>query len=806
MAENSGSAQGKRSRRLAAYVGAAVVLVVVLYFVPSLFLRSYVEDYLSENGMVAEGLDEVDFNVFNLGLETGPLTILRQGNVIADLDGLTLFLDLAPLMRQRIDVTGARLEGLTLTVEQDDEGTIGVKDLPDFGGADNGSEPLAWLFGLTSLELANATVNLELDQISGPLVVENFLIQNLKTWTPETPGSLALKARFFEGSIAGLLRVRPFTDVLDLDFDLEIENFPLERTSLGVPAAGKATVALIGDIAAGEHIQVTAKGSVGLSDGSYEIEGRTASVAQVDVNVSELLFRQEPETLRYSGLARLDASDIALRNGENVIASLDELSLDSVQASPEGDVSITQAELTGIKALRPEGERGINVDSVSITPITMASGGAFSLGNIRIGRLSTHLTLTENGIAELALLDEPEGQPSRESESTEDAGPAFAANIDSLSLGETGKLIFTDQTLAEPRSFELEITSLEIGGVDGTNPEAPTDISLATKLGEYTTLDLAGWIKPLVAEGPDFDLKGSLAKLEMPLISDYAAGSVGMHLRAGRLDMEFEGVAAGGTLDANTDWLIQRIELEELDAFDKAKLSEQTNVPIEKAVDLLQNKDGNIKLKIPINGALDDPEFDLSGTISKAIGKAVQGALVATLKIAFPIALLADIGGKDGELAFEPIAFGAGSVALDDGSAVYVSSIAELLNARPNLTLLVCGVAGKADLATLRMPAQEKALAESRAAAAPFLATPQDEAGTEPPEIAALRALEAIDPMAAALSEPENETLLALAQSRQASVRGTLVDTHGVENDRIFDCRSRVSVEDDAPPSVDVRL
>lgn len=806
MAENSASTQRKRSRRLTAYVGGGALLVIVLYFVPSLFLRSYVEGYLSENGMAAEGLDEVDFNVFNLGLETGPLTILRQGNVIADLDGLTLFLDLAPLVRQRIDVTGARLEGLNLTVEQDDEGAIGVKDLPDFGSADEGSEPLAWLFGLTSLELANATINLELEQISGPLVIENFIIRNLKTWTPETPGSLELKARFYDGSIAGLLRVRPFTDVLDLDFDLEVENFPLERANLGVPIAGKAAVALNGDIAAGDHIQVRAKGRLGLIDGTYELKGKTASVAQVDVEIYDLLFRQESETLRYSGLAKLDASDAAFRNGDVVIASLDELNLESVQASPEGDVSIARAELTGIKALSPEGERGIHIDGISMTPVTMASGGALSLGDIRIGRLSTHLTLTENGIAELALLDDAEGQLVDEKEGAEEAGPAFAANITGLSLDAPGRLIFTDQTLAEPRSFELTITSLDVGGIDGDNPEAPTEISLATELGEYTTLDLAGWIKPLVAKGPDFDLKGSLAKLEMPLISDYAASSVGMHLRAGRLDMEFEGVATGGALDANTDWLIQRIELEELDEFDKAKLSEQTNVPIEKAVDLLQNKDGNIKLKIPIVGSLDDPEFDLSGTISKAIGKAVQGALVATLKIAFPIALLADIGGKDGELAFEPVAFGAGSAALDDGPAVYVSSIADLLNARPNLTLLVCGVAGKTDLATLRMPAHGQALADAQAAAAPFLAVPQDGSGIETPEVAALRSLEAVDPMAAALSELENETLLALAQDRQDSVRGTLVDEHGVENDRIFDCRSRVSVEDDAPPSVDVRL
>jgi len=56
------------------------VLGVALYFLPSFFLRNYVQDFLAEYGMEAQGLQELHFNVFNLGLKTGSLTIVRQGH------------------------------------------------------------------------------------------------------------------------------------------------------------------------------------------------------------------------------------------------------------------------------------------------------------------------------------------------------------------------------------------------------------------------------------------------------------------------------------------------------------------------------------------------------------------------------------------------------------------------------------------------------------------------------------------------------------------------------------------------------
>jgi len=148
-------------------------------------------------------------------------------------------------------------------------------------------------------------------------------------------------------------------------------------------------------------------------------------------------------------------------------------------------------------------------------------------------------------------------------------------------------------------------------------------VSLDAAYGENTTLQLAGTVRPFAPGGAAFDVSGQLDRLALPDISAYAADAMGVNLKSGRLKMDFSGNAANGRLDAETDWLIQRIELEELDEFAKNSLAEQVDLPVDTAINLLQDKDGNIELNIPISGQLDAPNFGISGVVSKAIGNAI---------------------------------------------------------------------------------------------------------------------------------------------------------------------------------------
>jgi len=643
--------------------------------------------------------------------------------------------------------------------------------MPDLTSGSEQQEPLAWVFGLTSLELANATINLDLPQASGPLKILDLKIENLKAWTPETPGSLSLNATFAGGSIVGSLDVRPFTDVLDIAYDLEVDNMALDAFDFGVPLSGALSVDLKGDIQSSQHVALNAAGNISLVNGAYTEGDHVIEFDNLDVAITRLAVRTEEGKLRdaisageqvtieaqgeisaqnlsyegagqtaaigalevvigavdvvsldgvvtYAAEASLVAEQVVVGTQATELARVGTVSLVGISAQKDGTFSAASFVIDTIAALQTE-DGGTAIAHLSAGPLALDADGTMSFGDIAVAGAQASLHLTEEGIAEFAALDAQAVDAPAPDAEVEDAqvigdGPAF--KFSSLMLADEATVKITDQTLAQPQTFDLVVNTLEAQAVDSTAPDTPTDVVLAVSLGDQTKLTVAGWIKPLADEGPDFDLQGAIKSLALPQISDYAAKSVGVHLRAGRLDLTFNGQATQGQLDARTDWLIQHIELEELDDFDRANQIETANLPIEKAVNLLQDKDGNITLNIPISGALDDPAFDLSSVISKAIGNAVQGAVVATLKVLFPFALLADIADDKGGLTLEPVTFAPLSSAINEAAATYIGSVGDLMDDRPKISLLVCGVAARADLEALRLPAHQAALATAQAA------------------------------------------------------------------------------------------
>jgi len=69
-----------------------------------------------------------------------------------------------------------------------------------------------------------------------------------------------------------------------------------------------------------------------------------------------------------------------------------------------------------------------------------------------------------------------------------------------------------------------------------------------------------------------------------------------------------------------------------------------------------------------------------------------------------------------------------------------------------------------------------------------------------------LRALEGINLLEAAMTEPEITELETLGKARRDLVQQLLSDQYGIDADRLFACRSKVVIDDDGPPLVEVGL
>jgi hypothetical protein len=200
------------------------------------------------------------------------------------------------------------------------------------------------------------------------------------------------------------------------------------------------------------------------------------------------------------------------------------------------------------------------------------------------------------------------------------------------------------------------------------------------------------------------------------------------------------------------------------------------------ALNILHDKNDTIELKIPIEGDANNPPFDVSDAITKAVAAGVSAGATSYLVYALQpygamIAVAKVAGEAASKIRLDPVQFEPGQVTLDDTDRDYLSEIAKVLKERPKIAVKVCGVAVQQDVAHLQ-PQAGKGSTETAKKAAP-----------------------------AAAPVVDKQKLADLGGQRAASVKDYLVETFKVPANRLVSCQPRLETDQaDAVPRTDLLL
>ena len=88
----------------------------------------------------------------------------------------------------------------------------------------------------------------------------------------------------------------------------------------------------------------------------------------------------------------------------------------------------------------------------------------------------------------------------------------------------------------------------------------------------------------------------------------------------------------GGKLEAQN-----QIFLDQLTFGEKVDSPDATKLPVLFAVSLLKNRRGEIDIKLPISGSLDDPQFSVGGIIWRVIVNLITKAVMAPFSLLSPL-------------------------------------------------------------------------------------------------------------------------------------------------------------------------
>ena len=355
--------------------------------------------------------------------------------------------------------------------------------------------------------------------------------------------------------------------------------------------------------------------------------------------------------------------------------------------------------------------------------------------------------------------------------------PPIAVNRIDVSKGSTATI--HDESVNPAFKTTLTINELFLEKLDGRNPQQTATFKLDARLDKHSSVKAGGDIKPYL-QPPEMDIQGKLEAIGLPPLSPYATDSMGVMIDSGSLDVDLKLLSHEQLMKGEAVLLMHQLSVKGTDS--KGGLQSKLPVPLDMALNILRDKNDTIKLKIPIEGDANNPSFDVSDAITRAVATGVSAGATSYLVYALqPYGAMIAVAKVAGEAAskvrLEAVEFEPGQASLDDTDRDYLSKIAKVLKERPKLAVKVCGTAVQQDVAHLQPPA-DKASGQNGKKEAPPAAPVVDK-----------------------------QKLTDLAEQRAASVKDYLVETFKVPASRLVDCQPRLeSDQTDALPRTDLLL
>lgn len=240
-----------------------------------------------------------------------------------------------------------------------------------------------------------------------------------------------------------------------------------------------------------------------------------------------------------------------------------------------------------------------------------------------------------------------------------------------------GNMVFADLSL-RPR-FMTRIHDLRGSVTDlSSAQDAQARMEMSGQVDQYGTANINGSIRP-----NDFGSASHVAmvfrNVAMKSLSPYSGKFAGRLIKSGTISADLSYTLQDYKMAGENTIVIDNLSLgEQVDTPDAASL------PLELAIALLQDARGRIDIGLPVSGDLKDPHFSIGSLVWKLLTNLITQAVSA------PFRALGHLFGGGAE-KFAALVFDPGSADLLPPEQEKLLQLAEALERRPQLTLVVQG-------------------------------------------------------------------------------------------------------------------
>ncbi len=481
----------------------------------------------------------------------------------------------------------------------------------------------------------------------------------------------------------------PFQCVVDV---VEIKEGKVLLNDQSLPEVAKVTVEKLE--VKGEGISL-GKGSGGTFSASFLLNKR--GVVKADGK-----FVIDP----FSAEAKVDLKGVDIRPFQPYFADRVKVSVTSGKTQANGDLSVTagtgkkglsarfkgKASVTGFSCVDKETADSLfRMRSLFVNNIDFRyNPTGISIRGVSLSDFFAHITIKADRTANIQGLLVQETPPQAD-QAVADLKPSVPeapgrkkekpvpVKVDTITL-QGGTIRFRDHSVKPAFSGKLARIGGRISGLS-SDENAMADVELRGLLDDSAPLEIIGKINPL-REDLYVDLKASFKDIELSPATPYSGRYIGYAIDKGKLSLDVKYLIEKRKLDSQNVIFIDQLTLGE-----SIESPDATKLPVKLAIVLLRDRNGQIKLDIPVEGSLDDPKFSVWRIVIKMIVNLLSKAATA------PFALLGSLFGGGEELGY--VEFDYGRASLTGANIKKVDTIVKILQEKPSLKLEIEGHADK---------------------------------------------------------------------------------------------------------------
>lgn len=745
-----------------------VVLVGVVVALLPEALRFAAVTWLDRQPELSARLDDVDFNPFTGLLRIEGLQVTRNGEDVALAELIEVQLDWWPLFKRRLDLEQVTLGNVLLMVEQLPDAPLTIAGLVlsrEDSLADETAPPSTgqpWGISSGVVTCDQVAVVLRHRHQDTRIDIDHLTSSPLVSWLPQQAGALDLSLSVAGGTLRCVGENYPFARPARSEMTLDAQNLDFETLDPVLTALGWSRTRGHVD----GHLRVQASAAVETQPARLKVEGQLSGkglasdhaalwVKQLDLSWQGQLEMLFDHNLHLAGHHRLEIGPAQLvlqqpglevASGQLIWEGL--LTLNG-QIEVNGTVEVDDLSVLDLAG----GTTLLGVDSGRIGPFAFSSPGTLSVDEFSLARVTLlgrgdvalprqpqvfslakltgeqvswlaqqHLSIARLHLSGLAgdvvllpggalearqWLPQFVAQASPQQGDARDDSPPLAVVVGAFVVDGNSQLVIEDQGVTPSVRLHGDDLRLRLGALDSRRSEQRSSVALDARLDAYSRLHLLGDVA-LFAQPLSLNLTSELSEFQLPSISAYVERGIGYRLEQGQLNLHLEGPVEQGVAALTSQVHLKRLQLRPLTPEDELEVGERLGLPVNMALSLLRDRQGDIALQMPIRGDLSRPDVAMGSIVRKAVVGAVKNTVTLTLA---PLGIVAKAGqlvGIGGQLTFQPLVFEPGSTTLTSDSLVYLERVKSLLAKRPQLTLSLCGQVSVADRESLLNSARQR--------------------------------------------------------------------------------------------------